>query len=272
MNHSSSIRGCIAAICLLSVSLFAISQENKTTERLYNGIANGAPDGESISIVRETALREVAVASGALAGLKDRSCELGRIIASNSAELDHRYRFNALVMGVGMLPPVITEARDSVSRGYRVMRVGAVVYHLDEPAMLVDIVPTWRDWIYVGLDAAQCGKPAEIPALSSQLRPQNDLERQFVKVELERAYKAGRDQAQRIYDVNVNRLERTYTGMRRYFELYERGMISAPKIISSTDIVSLDDPNTLVVGNTLIQIIKEAAFVTKDDSWKPLAP
>ena len=250
----------------------AMAQESSTTDRLFRSISSSGSDQRSISIVREVALREVALTVGAQAGLKDRSCEIERAINKQTDAMDQRFRFNALMMGVGMLPPVISEARDTVSIERTVMRIATFAYQIDEPAMLVDVAPTWRSWLYVGLDLTNCSRGPEAPVLPDQARPKDDAERNFTKRELEKAYAAGRAQAESIFNTNLARLERTYRGMRRYFELYERGMVSAPELLASTDVISADDPNTMIVGNTVIRITNQAAFVTKPEKWKPLAP
>ena len=271
MNHTLR-HFSVAALCILGWVSVAIAQPTEETNRLYQRIASGGEDAQAISIVRETALREVALTVGAQAGLKSRSCEIAVAVHKESDQLDARFRFNSLMMGAGMLPPVISEARDTVARERTVMRIASIAYRFDEPAMLVDTPPTWRNWLYSGLDVAQCSAPTTLPSLSSQLRPQNDVERRFVKTELEKAFAAGRQQAQNIFDANLARLERTHRGMRRYFELFERGMVSAPQIVSATDVVSLDDPNTMIVGNTVIRIARDSGFVVRDEEWKPLAP
>lgn len=239
--------------------------------RISSELGSARPQEESISIVRETALREAASTVGALAGLHDRSCELDFVLKTRTVDLDKRFRFSSMMMGRGMLPPVISEARDSVSFETSVMRVATRVYKLDEPAVLVDVPPTWRNWLYVGLSLTGCDKPFVIPEVAIQLRPQNDKEAVYFSRVLKESYDAGRTQAQQVFDQNLARLERTYQGMRRYFELYERGMVSAPVLVSDTEVVSMDDPNTLLVGNTVIRITNNASFIQRSDQWKPLA-
>ncbi len=226
---------------------------------------------DSISIVRETALREAASTVGARAGLHDRSCELDAVLRKRTPDLDKQFRFSSMMMGRGMLPPVISEARDAVSFESSVMRIASRAYKLDEPAMLVDTPPTWRNWLYVGLSTFGCDKPFPIPEVAAQLRPQNEKERAFFNQVLKETYEAGRAQAQQVFDKNLARLERTYQGMRRYFELFERGMVSAPMLVSDTEVVAMDDPNTLLVGNTVIRITNNASFIQRTEQWKPLA-
>lgn len=256
---------------LLAAASVANAQATDTTNRLFQDISQGGAETQSISVVREAALREVSSVVGAQAGLKDRSCELNKVIVDQTVELDKKYRFNSLMMGAGVLPPVITRAENSLVRDARVMRIANFAYHIDEPAVLVDVAPTWRNWLYVGLDVTDCGKPATVPSLSAQMRPRDDAEKAFLRSELEKAYSHGRAQAQSIFEEDYSSLERTYRGMRMYFALYERNMISAPEIIAATDVVVKEDSNTMLVGNTVIRIAKDAGFVERHEEWKPLA-
>jgi defect-in-organelle-trafficking protein DotC len=260
----------LAAAVLMTLSAAAPAQG--TVDRLMNSVKNGAGEGASLSIVRETALRETALTLGARQGLLDRTCAIRGEIDAQRAALDRRFRFADLMMGRGVLPPVISEARDSVALDDTVMRVASRVYHLDEPARIVDVPPTWRDWLLVGLSADNCGQVvADAASLSTQLRPQNPAEEAFFRSVVDESYRAGTQQGKQAFADNLARLERSYQGMRRYFELYQRGMVSAPQIVTSTDVVRRDDPNTLIVGNTVIRITVPVDFVDNAEAWKPLA-
>lgn len=258
---------CMAVVCAHADEVDARNSLGNVSKELSAPVA----EDDSISIVREKVLRETAQAIGARAGLFDRSCEIDAVLRKRAPQLDKQFRFGALMMGQGMLPPVISEARDTVSYSAQVMRVASRAYHIDQPAMLVDTPPTWRTWLHLGLTVEACDKPFAIPEIEDALRPKTDQERKFFNAILKASYSAGRDQAQHAFNLNLATLERTYIGMRRYFELYERGMVSAPVLVSDTEIVAMDDPNTMLVGNTVIRISGDARFVATPDKWKPLA-
>lgn len=256
----------IVAVFAVCASISAHAQ----VDQLMGAVKSDAGQGASISVVRESILRESASVYGAREGLRSQSCRIRLEIEKQSAGLDRRFRFGDLLMGKGILPPVISEARDSVSLEDTVMRVAARVYRIDENARVVDVPPTWRDWLFVGLPSEECdGTPKDAPT-QDQLRPQGSVEEAFFRKVLERSYAMGVQQARDILASNLARLERTYFGMRRYYDLYARNMVSAPVIASSTDIVMKDDPNTLVVGNTVIRITVPVGFVEKSEKWVPL--
>lgn len=239
-------------------------------EQIMKAVKSSGGDAEGLSVVRESILREAATLLGARQGLRDKSCAIRAEIELKRSALDKKYRFGDLMMGRGIFPPVISEARNSVSLEATVMRVASRVYHLDEAARVVDVPPTWRDWLYVGLSTEPCDATLGT-SLSNQTKPQNAQEEVFFRSVLQRGYSQGERQAADVLEANLARLERAYAGMRRYYDLYARGMVSAPVVITSTDIVKRDDPNTLVVGNTLIRITVPSNFVEATGRWIPLA-
>lgn len=240
-------------------------------EQLSRSLKSAAA-GPQIPFARKASLSEAAVLLGARTGLNERACKLLGVIEAARAELDRKYRFSDLMMGAGVLPPVIDEARDNVALDAVVMRVASRVYRFSEAARLVDVPPTWRDWLLVGLpqDACSFDPAAATAALDSSVLPANETERAFWLAESRKAYDAGIAQANDTYEGNLNRLDRAYKGMRRYFDLYVQGMVSAPVIVAATDVAVREDANTLVVGNTIIRITVPSDFVVKPQAWRPL--
>lgn len=266
-------RAGVAGLYVLCAGTIAQAQNVATinpVDGLMRSMRSGPAQTAEISVVREAALRESATVYGAREGLRVQSCAIRAEIERKTVELDKRYRFGELMMGRGILPPVISEARDSVALDATVMRVASFVFHLDENARVVDVPPTWRDWLYVGLSFDACGAtPVDVPG-HEQLKPQNAAEEAFFRDVLTRSYEMGVQQAKDVLAANLARLERTYLGMRRYYRLYAQGMVSAPVIATSTDVVNREDPNTLIVGNTVIRITVPVDFVERSELWRPL--
>lgn len=262
-------------LCLSCAALAGAAEAQGSAAHGFDAVRNSLKSGTgapSIPFVRKAVLTESALLVGARSGLNARTCELLGVIAADRGALDKKYRFSDLLMGAGVLPPVIDEARDSVALDAVVMRVATRVFRISEPARLVDVPPTWRDWLLVGLPPDACGfNPAHATAsLAAEVLPSTEPERAYWLEESRKAYDAGIAQADHVFDGNLSRLDRAYKGMRRYFELYTAGMVSAPVIVSSTDIVVREDANTLVVGNTVIRITVPTDFVDRTENWRPL--
>lgn len=254
--------------CLLSApgvmaQASPVGEQNQLSNVL-NISNNTSPDREKIGYAREQTLKEMATALGARAGLSDRSKALIALFESRAVSLDSKFNFNPLVIGSSVLPPVISESRDVVALEATSMRVAGAVYHIDEPARFAMPTPTWRNWLYIGLDES----PVAIPTLNGA-GPTNSAERQLWDKLTREGYEQGRFQAQAVFDANLAQLQRVHDGMRRYFELWRRGMVSAPIIATSSEILEREGPNTINVGNTLFRITAPTDFRAYQQ-WTPL--
>jgi defect-in-organelle-trafficking protein DotC len=219
-----------------------------------------------IGPVRHTALRETAQTLGVQAGLGVESRRIMAILDARADQLDRRFRFNELMMGVGVLPPVISQAEDAVALDGPTMRVAQRLYRLDEPARFVTAAPTWRDWLLVGLAP---GLHPRVPQ-AQHLLPRDEQEQMFWQAVVQEAYAAGVAQAQSIFELNMARLERTYVGMRLFLDLYARGMVTKPQIVAAESIIERDDAHTVVIGSTVFRITRHSDFVEEFNRWKPL--
>lgn len=232
--------------------------------------ARAAPErldaASRIGPVRHTALRETAQTLGVQAGLGVESRRIMAILDARADQLDRRFRFNELMMGVGVLPPVISQAEDAVALDGPTMRVAQRLYRLDEPARFVTAAPTWRDWLLVGLAP---GLHPRVPQ-AQHLLPRDEQEQMFWQAVVKEAYAAGVAQAQSIFELNMARLERTYVGMRLFLDLYARGMVTKPQIVAAESIIERDDAHTVVIGSTVFRITRHSDFVEEFNRWKPL--
>lgn len=234
-------------------------------DRLLNANATNATP--PINQVRKAALDGAAITIGTQTGMIERANEIGRIIARRADELDQTFRFGDLVIGQGVLPPVIVETQNAVSVNDNSMRLAGAVYRLDQPARFFAGAPSWRDWLLLGLPVGQ--ELPEIPQ-NEQLLPKDEKERQYWRHQVKLAYENGRAQADEIFRNNMGQLVKTYNGMRTFYDLYERKMVSAPYIASAQEVVTQDDPNMMVVGDTTFRITLPSQLNTDAKQWKPL--
>ena len=233
---------------------------------VLNATADNAVPEVRLTPVREAALRESAMVLGLQWGIGDASRKIVKEYERLSTRLDGKYQFNAMMMGVGIMPPVISEARNAVSVEDTVLRVANRVWTIDQPARPVIVPPTWRDWLYVGLQPdLRPGSPT-----SSSVLPRDDAEKAYYRQQMLKGYADGQKQVKDIFELNLAQLERTYAGMGRFFDLYKQGRVTAPVVVSATSIIDHEDPNQVVVGNTVFRIVIGTKFVTETDKWKPL--
>ncbi|MCX8016554.1 MAG: type IV secretion system DotC family protein [Rhodocyclaceae bacterium] len=219
---------------------------------------------ERLSPVREVALRDIGQALGARIGFAERSREIIALLDQRAGELDERFDFGRLVISNNVLPPVISESRDAATIEQTTMRVAGIIYRIDEPARFALPTPTWRNWLYLGLDPT----PAKAPDLVGSL-PSTPQEQAYWQQMVRQGYEMGRQQAQETFDLNMALLKRTHDGMRRYYDLWARGVVSAPVVTSAHSIMRHEDESTIAVGDTLLRITAPATF-TKPANWRPL--
>lgn len=231
-----------------------------------NASAENAVAEIRLTPVREAALRETALVLGMQWGMGDASRKIVTEYERLGTRLDGKYLFNAMMMGVGIMPPVISEARNAVSVEDTVLRVANRVWTIDQPARPVIVPPTWRDWLYVGL------QPALRPSAptSASVLPRDEPEKAYYRKQMLMGYEQGQKQVAEIFELNLAQLERTYDGMARFFDLYKQGRVTAPVVVSATSIIDNEDPNQVVVGNTVFRIVQGTKFVTEQSAWKPL--
>lgn len=267
MKNLQSIRR--GGLLLLTGALFSVgvmaSPGGLTLEQAAGLQRTGAAQAqEGIGNVRTVVLTEVARALGARIGFAERSGEILAILDRRAGELDSRFDFGRLVIGNNVLPPVITESRDVVSVEVATMRVAGSIFRIDEPARFALPSPTWRNWLWLGLDST----PAAAPDLAGSL-PVTPAERDLWAAQVREGYAMGREQAQAVFDLNMATLERVYSGMRRFYDLHHRGMVSAPVIAAAHSVVRQEGEGTIAVGDTIFRITAPVSFREHRD-WLPL--
>lgn len=261
----------IFALCLTAsafVGLAGGAQAQSASSHLEQLMrAQSAPKQVRLSPVRENALKSSAQMLGTQTGLIEMSAKIRNQIEKRKVEMERNFRFGDMVIGQGVLPPVLLHTENAASVEDGALRLAGSIYEIKEPARFFSGAPSWRDWLLMGLPEKD-----DLPNLPNheQLLPRDATERAYWEQEMRKAYKNGVEQAKEIFDHNLSKLEEVYTGMRTFYDLYQRDMVSAPVIASSQEIVSQKDENTIVVGDTLFRITMPAEFNLNHEEWKAL--
>lgn len=246
----------------------ANASEPAVLDRLLKTEAGSRDNTTRLSIVREEVLGSTARALGTQAGLIERSKEIANMIESRKVSLEKTFRFGDLVIGAGVLPPVIIHTNNAQSIQPDAMRVAGSMYRIVQPARFFSGAPSWRDWLTMGL--MMDGTMPELPR-DEQLLPRDAIEKAYWQKEIRAAYQSGRNQADEIFENNLASLEETYTGMRVFYDLYQRKMVSAPKIAKSQEILTREGDDTIIVGDTLFRITVPSQFESDPSKWAALA-
>lgn len=222
------------------------------------------PREDDLSVVRAEALREKAQALGAQAGLARRSAEILSALAINEKSLDRLFNMGPLVIEGKVLPPVVVETRDAVAINEPdVIRTSERIFRIERQERFFTVLPTWRDYLYVGL------QPATVNELHPQMMPRDESEKQLWDHSLERGWKQGVEQADAIYSENMARLEKDYAGMIRYLLLCAKGMITRPVIAASFSLVT-GDKKEMAVNDTAYKITEKTGLEVDSKRWSPV--
>lgn len=176
--------------------------------------------------IRNDAVKESALSYGARGGLAWRTYQIRQEMETRARYLDQVYDFRQLLIAApsGLLiePPVIAEAIDAmiIEQGGLEAAVADRVYNIGRNARIVSAPRTWRAYL-----ERQWGDVTPPPDI---LRPETAEERAKWEDWFDRGWKAGIEQADEIFQADLNKLTADYQGMVRYRTLLSQGMVSPP--------------------------------------------
>ncbi len=221
---------------------------------------------------RASAVRLAALGFGARAGLARRAWEIGEMLDRHEARLSAIYRFGDLVLregGFTVLPPVLAETRRAfrldAGAGERAGTAAASaerVLRIVQPARLVSAVPGWRDWL------GRSWLPAEPPA--SVLFPRDGDEEARWRRLLAEGWAEGRALAEDIFAADLDRLNRTFTGVVLWHRLHRAGRVTAPTVEIARAGVSGHE-RLVRIGAASARIARAARFELDAGRWAPPA-
>src|SRR3546814_531101 len=143
------------------------------------------------------------------------------MLSNRAADLTRIYDFERLLItgpgGVTALPPVISEATEtweSFEAG-KALRVADTVYEIVAQSRFTPVAPLWHAYLVRQYESPE-------PPLGPLL-PKTEAERSSWAKWVADGWKMGVKQARDIFQSDLNRLERDYTGRIRYKVILEQG-------------------------------------------------
>lgn len=228
-------------------------------EQLKN--AYGVKDGEAaIGALRAHALRETALSLGARGGLAERALQINGTLLNYEPLLDKVFQFNGMILDNNILPPVLVEARNTLSlSGGDSIRAADRTYKILSQAKFISAAPTWREYLLMSYD---------IPVMPDRsLLPRNKPERIMWENDLEEGWRAGLQQAELIFVENINRLVRDYKGMILYRNLLAQRIVSEP-YVATLDMGVTGGGNDMTVNDRLLRITSFPQLQAESNNWK----
>ena len=216
--------------------------------------------------IRNDAVRESALSYGARGGLNWRTYFIRQEIESRSRYLDKVYNFQQLLIAApsGLLiePPVIGESVDAmvIDGGGLQAAVADRVYNIGRNARIVSTARTWR--MYLERQWGEVNPPPDI------LLPETKEEQAKWDEWFEKGWKAGVEQADDIFQADLNKLSSDYQGMVRYRTLLTQGMVSPPYALQ-VDRGVTGGGNEMRVGDRNVSITGLPSLKTGTQEWSP---
>jgi defect in organelle trafficking protein DotC len=176
--------------------------------------------------IRKDAMREAALSYGARGGLNWRTYHIRSEMETRAKYLDKVYDFRQLLIaapsGLMIEPPIVSESLDAmvIEQGGQNAAVADRVLNIGRNARITSTARTWRAYL-----ERQWGEVSPPPEL---LLPATAEDKAQWDMWFDEGWKAGVEQADEIFQADLNKLTADYQGMIRYRTLLAQGMVSPP--------------------------------------------
>lgn len=216
--------------------------------------------------IRRDALREAALSYGARGGLAFRTFEIQQGLDSHAGALNRAFDFRGLLIAApsGLLiePPIISEQVNAliIADKGQTAAVADRIYNISREAR---IVAAGRDWrTYLSRDWS------EVPLPPALLLPKSDEESELWAGWVQEGWQAGIEQADAIFQSDLNRLTEDFTGMVRYRRLLSQGIVSAPYTLSESRGIT-GGGDEMRVGDRQVTITGPSQLNALGQGWTP---
>lgn len=216
--------------------------------------------------VRNEAVREAALSYGARGGLAWRTYHIRAELETRASYMDKVFDFRQLLIpapsGLLIEPPIVSESVNAmiIDNNGREAAVADRVYNISRNAQIVGAGRSWRN--YLEREWGDVQPPPDI------LRP-NDAEERARWIEWVReGWQKGIDQANQIFEQDLNQLTAHYQGMVRYRMLLAQGMVSPPYALQ-VDRGVTGGGSRMRVGDRAVEITGMPEFKPETETWQP---
>lgn len=213
----------------------------------------------SVLDVREKTLKEQAYAYGVQAGANFRQKQILDVLEKNKMKLDKAYDFSFLMIEGQVVPPVIIGGEQFTTSDKKATRI-MQTYVIKTQPRFASLPPGWRDYLYTEY------QPPKKEVFDKTLMPKNKDEEKLIKKQVAEGFMAGIGQADHLYTINKNRLNRDFKGMVLFHQLVKRNIIAMPKV-KRGDLGITINGTELKIGETVFTV-DEAQF-NNPRKWKP---
>ena len=225
-------------------------------------------DFEQPADIRLDAIKQAALSYGARGGLARRTQEIRVSIEEQSAALDRIYDFKRLLIpassGLLIEPPIISQGENAtlIEDGGQSAAVADKIFNINRNARIVSTPRNWR--AYLEREWGDLALPPQI------LLPRTDEEKRIWVDYLTKGWNEGIEQADEIFQADLDKLVADYTGMIRYRKLLSQGIVSAPYALQ-VDRGVTGGGDEMRVGDRAVQITGPSQLMTEAFEWQPVS-
>ena len=220
-------------------------------------------EADALKTIRAAIVRDAGLPFGVRGGFAERAEELAVALKRVQQQLDTIYNFAPLLDNGRLLVPaveLVKQVSAIESDGSQLRETGRVL-RIVEPARLVTLPPTWRDY----LSATQNLGAFEAP--SDDVLPKTSAEREIWRSALAEAWVRGRKQADAVMESELATLTEAYLGRIRYRMLVDQGIIQ-PASLGQTEFGIVREDDAVRIDDALFTVRRAASFSTPEQ-WKP---
>ncbi len=265
------VRALITAMLLTVLALPALAQDRppELNDLRFIEPEIKATKGEETGLpfdVRNESMKEAALSYGARGGLAWRTWHIREELETRAAYMEKVFDFRQLLIpastGLMIEPPVVSESLNAmiIDNGGMEAAVADRVLNISQNAKIVSAPRTWR--AYLERSWGDVSPPPDI------LLPQDEEERvQWIRW-VEQGWKEGVEQADEIFQTDLNQLTADFQGMVRYRHLLTQGMVSPPYAMM-VDRGVTGGGNEMRVGDRAVAITNLPALKPGYETWNP---
>lgn len=260
----------VVLLCVGNTSLAVAKSKPPTLKQLKEIEARvtlkDLEEEENPSLIRNEAQREAGLSYGARGGLAYRTYQIAQELKGKDQFMDQTFDFKRLLIpapsGLLVEPPIISEAEDVLlieSNGQEAA-VADKLLNIGREARIVSAARDWREYLL-----REWGEVAPPPDL---LLPSTPDERLVWREAVEEGFKQGVEQADEIFEADLNLLVADFMGMVRYRMLLAQGIVSEPFTLQ-VDRGITGGGRELRVGDRALRITGPSQFQTGGAAWQP---
>lgn len=256
------------SLCAL-ISACTTTQSNYKTvgnldnlTQLQNLHAQVTTAKKQMTALHSQALQDIAMSVGAQAGLAWRSEHINHVLTKNSSQLDRIFNFNLILLDHNVIPPVLVQGNNSLNlTDGQTLRIDDRTYQIISQAHFTTAPPQWRNYLWMDYQHPELPLPAFLPKTPE--------ERLVWKKYATLGWQDGINQANAIFNDNLARLTRDYTGMALYRNLLLKGMVSKP-FVAHTDLGVTGDNSDLHINDQILRITSFPKLQVNPSRWKSI--